>query len=68
MEYEICYSPLVHWNALADGYTKYIFHACDGSEQLFELDRDSHELHDLTVDLACGSQLRIWRGRMVERI
>jgi arylsulfatase A-like enzyme len=47
LEHNITYSPENHWNALTDGRLKYIFHARDGEEQLFDLERDPHELQDL---------------------
>lgn len=68
LEHDICYSPLVHWNALTDGHLKYIFHAYGGSEQLFDLDRDPQELHDLASDSSHRNQLRLWRGRMVDHL
>lgn len=68
LEHDICYSPLVHWNALTDGHSKYIFHAYDGSEQLFDLDHDPHELQDLASSSARQNQLRMWRQRMVEHL
>jgi arylsulfatase len=40
LEHAICYSPENHWNALTDGHWKYVFHAFNGEEQLFHLDRD----------------------------
>lgn len=68
LEHDICYSPLVHWNALTDGHRKYIFHAHDGSEQLFDLDDDPHEIHDLAAEASHQNQLRLWRGRMVNHL
>jgi len=68
LEHDVCYSPLVHWNALTDGHTKYIFHAHDGSEQLFDLDHDPQELQDLSSASAHLNQLKLWRGRMVEHL
>lgn len=65
MEHDVCYSPTVHWNALTDGHTKYIFHAHDGTEQLFDLDRDPQEKTDLAHDPAQESLLRHWRERMI---
>ncbi|MDE3165474.1 MAG: arylsulfatase, partial [Acidobacteriota bacterium] len=47
LEHGPCYSPENHWNALTDGRYKYIFHAHDAREQLFETARDPGELHDL---------------------
>ena len=68
MEHDICYSPLVHWNALTDGHMKYIFHAHDGSEQLFDLDGDPQELKDLSSEAAHQDKLKLWRARMVKHL
>lgn len=37
LEHNVCCSASNHWNALTDGRQKYIFHARDGEEQLFDL-------------------------------
>lgn len=66
LEHDICYSPQNHWNALTDGHWKYIFHAFDGEEQIFHLDRDPHELEDLAGDANHAAELRKWRQRLVE--
>lgn len=68
LEHDVVYSPKVHWNALTDGHTKYIFHAYDGSEQLFDLDQDPHELDDLASNPTHQNQLRLWRGRMADHL
>ena len=68
MEHDICYSPLVHWNALTDGHEKYIFHAHDGSEQLFNLDSDPQELRDLSGEAAHQDRLKMWRACMVKHL
>jgi arylsulfatase A-like enzyme len=68
LEHDICYSPEIHWNALTDGRRKYIFHARDGEEQLFDLVQDPGELRDLASDPAYGAELRSWRGRMIEHL
>ena len=68
MEHDICYSPEVHWNALTDGHVKYIFHAYDGSEQMFGLENDPQEMHDLAADAAHQQQLKTWRARMVKHL
>ena len=68
MEHDVCYSPLVHWNALTDGHMKYIFHAYDGSEQLFDLDNDPKELRDLAADAAHQDKLKLWRTRMEKHL
>lgn len=64
LEHDVCYHPSNHWTALTDGKWKYIFHASDGSEQLFDLVRDPHELNESDDE----AQLRLWRGRMVAHL
>ena len=68
LEHGVCYSPDNHWNALADQRHKYIFHARDGSEQLFDLARDPGELHDLSGEAPAGETLRLWRQRMTAHL
>lgn len=68
LEHDICYGPSNHWNALTDGGTKYIYHARDGAEQLFDLTSDPHELHDRSAEPASANTLRLWRARMVEHL
>jgi arylsulfatase A-like enzyme len=66
LEHNVCYSPDNHWNGFSDGKWKYIFHAKDGEEQLFDLTRDPYEENDLAGDPRHESTLRLWRGRLVE--
>lgn len=66
LEHNITYSPENHWNALTDGRLKYIFHARDGEEQLFDLERDPHELQDLASDPRHEPKLRLWRQRLID--
>ncbi len=68
LEHSRCYSPENHWSALTDGRSKYIFHAHNGKEQLFDLTADPAELHDLAADAAHRDQLETWRTRMVEHL
>lgn len=68
LEHDVCYGPENHWNALTDGRWKYIFHARDGEEQLFNLDDDPGELNDLAGDAAHGAELRTWRNRLIEHL
>jgi arylsulfatase A-like enzyme len=65
LEHNICYSPDNHWNALTDGRWKYIFHAKDGEEQMFDLQKDPHELNDLAGDAEHAQELRRWRNRLI---
>jgi arylsulfatase A-like enzyme len=65
LEHDVCYSPANHWNALTDGREKYIFHARDGEEQLFNLDNDPMERVDLAGEPEQAPRLQLWRKRMV---
>jgi len=65
-EHDVCYARENHWNALTDGRWKYIYHAMDGEQQLFDLENDPGELNDLASDPAHAATLRLWRGRLVE--
>jgi len=58
----------VHWDALTDGRTKYIFHARDGEKQVFDLSQDPRELRDLAADPAHAARLRDWRERLVAHL
>ncbi|MCP4726682.1 MAG: arylsulfatase [bacterium] len=68
LEHSVCYSDSNHWNALTDGKFKYIFHAKDGSEQLFDLVNDPGESGDLSKDGGYNAALTEWRSRMVEHL
>ncbi len=68
LEHDVCYSVDNHWNAMTDGRWKYIFHAYDGHEQLFHLEEDPGELHDLAGDPGYQTVLREWRDRLVEHL
>lgn len=65
LEHDIVYDKTIHWNALTDGHWKYIFQAYDGSELLFNLDKDPHELKD--VSSSEMETLKKWRQYMVEQ-
>lgn len=65
LEHNICYSPRNHWNALTDGSWKYIYHALDGREQLFDLRADPGEERDLAASPPHTAALQRWRSRLV---
>ena len=64
LEHDVCYDRANHWNALTDGRWKYIYHAVDGSEQLFDLASDPGELEESDNE----EQLRLWRSRLTEHL
>lgn len=68
LEHDVCYSKANHWSALTDGKTKYIFHAMDGEEQLFDLETDPHELQSLAGYTEHESTLQLWRKRLINHL
>jgi arylsulfatase A-like enzyme len=68
LEHDVCYSPENHWNALTDGSQKYIFHAQNGEEQLFDLVNDPYELHDLAAEPTRAEALLLWRRRLTNHL
>jgi arylsulfatase len=68
LEHDICYDAENHWNALTDGLRKYIYHACEGREQYFNLERDPRECKDLAGDASSQGELAGWRQRMVDHL
>ena len=59
------YSTELGHHFLTDGHHKYIWYSQTGNEQLFNLDEDPREMHDLALDSDAESRLRPWRERMV---
>ncbi len=68
LEHDVCYDRSNHWNALTDGKWKYVYHAMDGEEQLFDLAADPHETRDLAGDPTRAGELRNWRSRMTAHL
>ena len=53
---------------LTDGRHKYIWHVTSGAEQLFDVENDPGELHDLAADPACAAELAAWRARLAREL
>jgi arylsulfatase A-like enzyme len=68
LEHDVCYAKENHWNALTDGREKYIYHARDGEEMLFDISGDPHEMKNLAGDGPAAARLRTWRGRMLQHL
>ncbi len=64
-EHANCYSREQAFHALTDGHSKYIWRPLDGSEQLFDLEKDIHEQHDLAKAPAHQELLQQCRARLV---
>jgi arylsulfatase len=67
-EHATCYSKAQAFHALTDGQIKYIWRPNDGSEFLFDLDKDPQEEHDLSADPSHHGLLRQWRRLLVQRL
>lgn len=68
LEHAPCYSKEQAFQALTDGHYKYIWRPLDGSEQLFNLDNDPREEHDLSKISAEQITLVKWRERLVKEL
>jgi len=66
LEHYVCYSETNDWNGFASERYKYVFHAYDGSEQLFDTYNDPHELEDLAADPGHRKLLRQWRAALAD--
>jgi len=66
MEEDVVY-PFVQWNALTDGYMKFIFDPLEHSFQLFNLTEDPMENRDLAKVAAYAGELGTWKDRMVKQ-
>jgi len=67
-EHAPIYSRAQAYHALTDGRYKYVWRPLSGAEQLFDLEKDPKELHDLSKDPASEATLMIWRERLVQRL
>lgn len=68
LEHSRCYWAENQWTAVTDGRFKYIFWAPTGQQQLFDLEDDPGELHDLASDPQHRDTVREWRQRLVEHL
>lgn len=53
---------------VTDGRQKYVWYSGDGHEQLFDLEQDPQERHDLARDPAWQEQLSAWRQRLIHEL
>ncbi len=67
-EHADCYSKEQAFHALTDGHLKYIWRPLDGSDQLFDLDKDPREEVDLAKDALRQEQLKLWRARLIKEL
>jgi arylsulfatase len=67
-EHAKAYSYEQGYHALTDGRFKYIWRPANGTEQLFDLENDPREEHDLSKDTAHRQALETWRTTLTERL
>lgn len=60
------YNDGVHF--LTDGHCKYIWYTQTGQEQLFNLDEDPNEIHDLARQEDSAKVLLMWRERLITQL
>jgi arylsulfatase A-like enzyme len=56
------------FHALTDGHFKYVWRPANGAEQLFHLDQDPREEHDLARDPAQRGAVEQWRARLAREL
>lgn len=67
-EHAPCYSKAQAFHALTDGHYKYIWRPADGTEHLFDLDKDPQEENDLSRKASHLPTLQTWRASLVKRL
>ena len=68
LEHATCYSPDNYWCALTDGKIKYIWRFHTGTEELFDLSKDPHELKNVVTDKKYKQQLNEFRQAMIDHL
>jgi arylsulfatase A-like enzyme len=68
LEHAKAYSNEQGYHALTDGRFKYIWCPANGTEQLFDLENDPREEHDLSNDTPHVETLETWRATLTERL
>ena len=53
---------------LTDAKEKYSWFVEDGREQLFDLEKDPHELHDLSQESSKKDRMEYWRRELVKQL
>jgi len=68
LEHDLTYAPENHWSALTDGRVKYIFNAFDGHDEFFDSIADSGERRNLAMEAGRASEVKVWRGRLIDHL
>jgi arylsulfatase len=62
----IRFNQSLHW--ITDGHEKYVWFSGTGHEQLFDLDTDPQELHDLARDASATERVTYWRQMLIQEL
>lgn len=65
-EHSSCYSRDEAMQFMTDGKKKYIWFTHTSKEQLFDLEKDPYECHDLSGNTTFKEELEKWRRRMID--
>lgn len=68
LEHATCYSDDNYWCALTDGKIKYVWRFRTGEEELFDLSKDSHELHNAVNDKKYKKLVEEMRAEMIRHL
>lgn len=68
LEHATCYSPDNYWCALTDGKIKYVWRFHTGAEELFDLEKDPHELKNVVNDKKYHNWLEKFHAVMVQHL
>lgn len=68
LEHATCYSEDNYWSALTNGKMKYVWNFHTGKEQLFDLNKDPHELVECSAKPSYAKVLQEMRQAMVEHL
>lgn len=68
LEHATCYSPDNYWCALTDGKIKYVWRFHTGEEELFDLQKDPHELKNVVGEKRYLGRLKELREAMVKHL
>lgn len=68
LEHATCYSDDNYWMALTDGKLKYIWNFNNGSEMLFDLEKDPQELKNLVDNKKYSSRIKVMRQALVAHL
>lgn len=68
LEHATCYSDDNYWMALTDGKLKYIWNFNNGSEMLFDLEKDPQELKNVVDNKKYSSRIKVMRQALVAHL